>query len=235
MEIICQTCKSKLKVPDEKIPKDRDITVICPTCKGTISIEAKTDEKENQRGTDFGPQKLVSAVDHAKQTPSDTKTDIPTIEMSMEELIDFIEEEERRALICDDDKSHQDNLRLALKELGYRAAIGNDPKDVLEKIRFEHFDVIIIHDTFGSWLLSDNSVLNFIQPMPIATRRDIFVALIGNEYKTFDNMMAFSKSVNLVVNENDLSTIKPILKKAISENDKFYKIFKETLSSSGKA
>ena len=235
MEIICQTCKSKLKIPDEKIPQDRNINIICPTCKGTVCIEAKTDQKENQRGTDFGPQKLVSAVDHAKQTPSDIKTDISAIEMSMEELIDFIEEEEKRALICDDDKSHQDILRLALKELGYRAAIGNDHKDVLEKIRFEHFDVIILHDNFGSWLLSENSVLNFIQPMAIATRRDIFVTLIGNEYRTFDSMMAFSKSVNLVVKEDDLPTIKPILKKAISDNDKFYKIFKETLSSSGKA
>jgi hypothetical protein len=47
-------------------------------------------------------------------------------------------------------------------------------------------------------------------------------------------MMAFSKSANVVINQKDLSQIKNILRKSIPDNDRFYKVFKETLKALGK-
>jgi len=40
-------------------------------------------------------------------------------------------------------------------------------------------------------------------------------------------MMAFALSANLVVNEKDLGQLSMILKRAISENGRFYKVFME--------
>jgi len=71
--------------------------------------------------------------------------------------------------------------------------------------------------------------------MPMVTRRNIFVALMGSNFKTLNNMQAFQKSVNVVINEKDLGKMEDVLKKSVSENEIFYKVFKETLHSMGKA
>ena len=47
--------------------------------------------------------------------------------------------------------------------------------------------------------------------------------------------MAFSLSANAVINTKDMEKLHPILKKAISDNDKFYKIFMDTMKEMGKA
>ena len=47
-------------------------------------------------------------------------------------------------------------------------------------------------------------------------------------------MMAFVKSANLVINIKDLSNLKNIMKKSVADNDKFYKVFKESLRDAGK-
>jgi hypothetical protein len=48
-------------------------------------------------------------------------------------------------------------------------------------------------------------------------------------------MQAFQKSVNVVINEKDINKLEDVLKKSISEIEIFYKVFKETLQSMGKA
>jgi hypothetical protein len=50
-----------------------------------------------------------------------------------------------------------------------------------------------------------------------------------------DDMMAFAVSANVVINAKDLEKLFPILKKALSENEKFYKVFLDTLMETGKA
>ena len=49
------------------------------------------------------------------------------------------------------------------------------------------------------------------------------MALVGREFKTFDNAMAFARSVNVVVNVNDLPHLPAILKKGITDHVEFYR------------
>jgi hypothetical protein len=70
--------------------------------------------------------------------------------------------------------------------------------------------------------------------MPMTSRRKIFVALVGGNFKSTNSMQAFQHSVNLVVNEKDMGNIPLILKKTISANEAFYKVFKEILRDLGK-
>ncbi|MFH2012264.1 MAG: zinc-ribbon domain-containing protein [Pseudomonadota bacterium] len=200
MEIFCETCKAKFKIPDEKLPKDKLLNIPCPKCKGSISVDTRVLSEE----------------------PSE------------ETAIDFHEEGEKTALICDDKQSNLEILITSLKDLGYIPSVAKNVKDVLEKMKFTHYNLIVLNEEFGGGTPSDNPVLSHIQLMPIVTRRNVFFALIGKEYTTFNNMMAFSKSANLVINQKDLPQIKNILRKSIYDNDKFYKVFKETFKTLGK-
>ena len=81
MEIICNNCQSKFKVPDEKIPANRRATVACPKCKGKISLGP-------QKGSPGGSAGLAG-------TNSGNGYD------AAEKPFDFIEEEGLTALVCE--------------------------------------------------------------------------------------------------------------------------------------
>ena len=53
-------------------------------------------------------------------------------------------------------------------------------------------------------------------------------------FKTMDDMMAFALSANLVVNTKELDKLLAILKRALSDYEKFYKVFMDTLVEVGK-
>ncbi len=47
MNVTCDHCKTKLTIPDNKIPKDRDSIFKCPKCKEQIKIPAIKPENQN--------------------------------------------------------------------------------------------------------------------------------------------------------------------------------------------
>jgi hypothetical protein len=75
----------------------------------------------------------------------------------------------------------------------------------------------------------------YINQLSMSIRRRIFLTLIGEDLKTMDEMQAFSLSANLVVNINDIKNLSFIMKKALKEHEKFYKVFMDTLAELGKA
>ena len=50
-----------------------------------------------------------------------------------------------------------------------------------------------------------------------------------------DHMMAYALSANAVIHSKDMERLSTILKKSISDNEKFYKVFMDTLVEVGKA
>jgi predicted Zn finger-like uncharacterized protein len=225
MEILCKGCKTKFRIPDEKIPKDKVLSVTCPKCKNKITVSAKA-----QAESDESPQ------DPSREArPTKTNVSPPTLTPEIDEAkVLFFGEDIKTALVCDDLPENQDILQKALKELDYHVQVTTTAEGALDKIRFNRYDAIILNEEFAGCSSLDNPILKQIQPMPMATRRDIFFALIGKEFRTFDNMIAFSKSANLVINADDLTNIKKILNNALAENEKFYKVFKEILKEAGK-
>jgi CheY-like chemotaxis protein len=147
----------------------------------------------------------------------------------------IIIEDVKAALVCDDGTERQKTLEGALKELGYQVQIAASPEDMYDRVKYNHYEVIFLHDTFGGGNSENNEVLDFIQSMPIAARRKIMVALAGGSYTTLDHMAAFTQSVDIVMNEADIPEAKAVLKKSITSNYMFYKVYNEILRDSGKA
>lgn len=151
----------------------------------------------------------------------------------MPEIEDY-EEGFKTALICDDNPETQDFISSSLKSLNYKIDISTSSADTFEKIKFNQYDVIILNENFAGSTPENNEVLKFFQNMPMVSRRHIFLALIGQNFKTLDNMAAFSKSVNAVINKSDMENLTNILKKSIADNEQFYKVYKEILRKLGK-
>jgi CheY-like chemotaxis protein len=143
-------------------------------------------------------------------------------------------QEPRLALVCVDAADRLAPVHSALRELGYTVHVSSSAPDALERIRKNTYEVIVLDEGFHGATEHDNAVLQALQGMPMSIRRYIFVVLMGRRSGTFDHMMAFAQSVNLVLQVSDLSQLKAILTRGIGDNDRFYRVYREVLREVGK-
>ncbi len=134
------------------------------------------------------------------------------------------------ALICGSIDETRNLITSALQEQKYKVEFSAGSNETFEKLRFNQYDAIILNEGFDE----NNEVLKHFQNMPMSARRHIFFVLVGENFKTLDNMTAFSKSVNLVVNKQDIPDLANILKKSIADYDQFYMVYKEIMRKLGK-
>jgi len=138
------------------------------------------------------------------------------------------------ALICMKERDATESLKRGLKGMDFGLTEAKSAEDALEKMRFNQYDLIIIEEGFNG-ALSEDRVLTEIKNMGVAQRRRLFVALFGDKWKSADEMLAFTLSVNLLINRGDLREIEDILYQGMVKNRKFYKVFNELREAIGKA
>ena len=140
----------------------------------------------------------------------------------------------RLVLVCVDDVSRQSVIKAALEQLGFAMYAAKSTEEAVERLRRDTFEIAVVDEQFQGSSAADNDVLQALLNMPMSIRRYMYVVLLGRAYKTFDNMAAFARSVNVVVNLNDLPHLPAILRKGITENNEFYRVFREMLAEVGK-
>ena len=148
---------------------------------------------------------------------------------------DFIEAESETAIICESDPQMKDAVNAALKELGYQITEASSARDALKRMRFHVYDVVVLNEIFDAPNPDANDVLTYLQGLSMDVRRQMFVSLVSGRYRTMDNMAAFRRSVNLVVNPSNMEDVGKVLKRGISDNTSFYRVFHEAQRKAGKA
>ena len=144
------------------------------------------------------------------------------------------EEASRPALVCVDLDDRQAAVTSALEELGYTIEVAPDAEEAIDRMRKTAYTVIVVDERFGGATPLDNLVLKTLAGMSMTTRRYIFVVLIAAGVVTLDHATAFARSVNAVVSDTDLGQLMPILRRAVADNDAFYRVFREVLLAAGK-
>ena len=232
MEVTCENCNTKLNIPDEKIPEGQKVRVSCPKCKHKITFgkRAPASEEEHAETGKFH-LKFIE-----KESPEPTEDESYSYDdYSDDEALDFFEEGTKLALVMDSDKGRSEKIRAAVAELDYKIVASDNTRDATGKLRFHQFDLIVLTDGFDGQKIDQSPILNYMNRMSMSARRRIFLALMGEDFKTTDNMMAFALSANLVINLKEVDQLSTILKRAISENEKFFKVFMDALVEEGKA
>jgi CheY-like chemotaxis protein len=148
---------------------------------------------------------------------------------------DFVGEGGATALVCETDQAVREKLIDGLKGMGCQITAPATAKDALKAMRFHVFDVIVLNEAFDAAGPEANSVLQYLEGMAMTTRRRIFVALLSARHRTMDNMAAFNRSVNIVINLKSIEDAGKIIKQGLADNKAFYHIFQETLQKMGKA
>jgi predicted Zn finger-like uncharacterized protein len=216
MDIQCDKCGGKFKIADEKVPAGKTMSLSCPTCKNRLSVTAPD---PNAPPVDKAPG--AGAFGFAEMAEESSTYD------ASDKPFDFIEEEGETALICATEPQIKEPIKKVLEYLEYHISDATDTRDALKKMRYHQFDTIVIDETFGSRNPDANSLLIYMERLKMKVRRDIFVVLLTKRFKTMDHMAEFKRSVNMIVNLNDVNHFEKILTRGLSEYHQFYHIYKE--------
>ena len=234
MEVHCKQCNAKLSIPDEKIPKDQKIKISCPKCKNKITLTPELISTSGSR-SHYETGKFYLKFLESKSGSASEKEGYTYKDYSEDDALHFFEENTKLALVMDTGRGHSGKIKSAVEELGYKYISTADTRDAIGKMRFHHFDLIVLSDGFDGQPIERSPILNYLNNVSMSVRRRIFVALLSDKFKTMDNMMAFAMSANAVINLTDMQRLSPVLKKAISDHERFYKIFMGGLVEEGKA
>lgn len=230
MEIICDQCNRKLNIPDEKLPEGRKVTVTCPGCKNKLSVKRKPETDEDESSFGFaagdGEEKAENHSDFGFGLSDDYDTPDRTFE--------FIEDEGKTALICEEDNAIKEIIKPVLDFMEYHIVETDNARDAIKKMRYNAFSLIIMNEEFDTRDPDANGVMIYLSRMQMLERRKMFVALLSRRFYTMDHMMELNQSVNLIINLKNLNDIEKILKRGISDNDMFYRLYMENLKSIGR-
>ena len=199
-------------MPDEKIPAGKRATVPCPKCKGKISLGPPKDSP----GGGFDGGNSGNGYDAA------------------EKPFDFIDEEGLTALVCESNPLVRKTIISALDVLDYQITEAESTRDALKRMRYHNYDLFVINENFDTDNPDSNGILLYLERLGMLVRRNMFVALVSDRFRTMDNMMALNKSANLVINSKNIDDIGKILSRGITDNEYFYRIYKGTLKEVGK-
>ena len=161
------------------------------------------------------------------QAETETETDADAYE-SPDVPFSFSEEEGKTALVCEPDPMARKQITTALDLLEYHQTVVDTTREALKRMRFHDFDLIVINEEFDTNNPDTNGVLIYIERLEMAVRRNIFVVLISRRFRTKDNMMTLNRSVNLIANIANIDEIGAIIQNGTTENEFFYRIYKES-------
>lgn len=148
---------------------------------------------------------------------------------------DYRDMDSNTSMICENDASIRQKVRENLKTLNFNIIEPTTFKEALKYTTFQTFNVIVVNENFDTGKDGVNKVLKYLEGLPMSVRRQIFVVLISSTFATMDYMNTLNKSVNLIINKDEISELGMILKKEMEENEYFYHVFRDFQRKLGKA
>jgi predicted Zn finger-like uncharacterized protein len=223
MELRCDDCRAVIQIPDERVPPNSTFRLNCPRCQRKITASIKTSENRGEGQADPG---LPPSLTEKPPLPSDDPHDV------LPEAMDRLQPGQASALLCINRDECCHELKVMLEALGYVVDIPTTPDQALQRLRFNQYHIVLLDDHFEG--KSPNPVTEYLAGLNMHVRRDMFVVLIGERFKTADHLQAFMESVDFILHSDDLPHLATFLTRGLNEHERFYKVFTQCLIEAGK-
>lgn len=218
MDITCDSCQSLFRIADEKVPEDKTAFFKCPKCQNRIPVPPVVKAPEAGDAAPLGDDFFSFDEEDGESYDASVKP------------FDFVEEEGKTALLCEPDPMIKKAVTPVLDVLEYRVKDVNNSRDALKTMRYHRYDLIVVNEYFDTNDPDANGVLIYLERLNMAIRRNIFVAMISNRFRTMDHMKAFQKSVNMVVNVDNIADFDKIVRRGMADFGIFYQVYKECMA-----
>jgi CheY-like chemotaxis protein len=199
-----------LTIPDERLPKGKLVTAVCPRCKGPISIDMTADAP----------------------TPAPP---MPSPPLPAEEPKGYQEGGQPLALVCVNVPAERLQVINILRQIGYAPHSSKDSGEAIGRLRFSAYAIVVLFDGFDPPGQDGPSIQSYLANMGMTSRRNIHVVLIDPSRASNDQRAAFAHSVDLVLHPDDLPHFAEALGHSKAEKEIRYRVLKESLRAMGKA
>jgi hypothetical protein len=151
-------------------------------------------------------------------------------------------QKEMALLFVENINVHQ-KLCKALEELSYQTSSrASITEKAAEMVKNASYRVIILEDGMQSIPIRENCLYQEMCRLPMRSRRNIFLILVGKEVKHLSFMTAFSMNANLLLNtgrieKEELAAMTTVLRQVISWHTRMYQVYhktKERIDQSGR-
>jgi len=220
MEIVCRDCGNRCRIPDEKVPPGGMVSIKCPKCDRRLEINTQSEARGVTQVRSL--ETLVNEVESRTYDAS-------------EKPFDYVHAGVQTALLCENDSAVRQKIHDVVEDMNYHVVEAASARNALKYMRFHTYNLVVVNETFDADGPDSNHVLQYVVQLPMSIRGNTFIVLLSDSLKTMDNMTAFNKSVNLVVNLQNIDDMESILKGALAEHEEFYQVFKESLKKTGRA
>ncbi len=214
MNVTCPHCKTKLNLPDDKVPKQRDSSFKCPKCKGVVQVKASPSPP---------PQ------------PSEPREDSGHLTLGGGDGL-FRRSTRAQAMICMPESEIRNQLTAAIQRLGFSVDFPKNFQQAFKNLEYNNYPLVVVDDAFDT----DRQMAVHMTEMDMSLRRRICLVRVTLGEETGNAMAALHSSVNAVIRTRDIQEeddlyIEDILNTALTEHEKFYAIFNDSMKAAGKA
>jgi CheY-like chemotaxis protein len=223
MEIRCEECRTVTQIPDERVPQNITFRLNCPRCKRKILVITKTTNSLGERRTDVSLDEATAGVTSLGN--DDTVDELP-------DAMDNFSPGQLAALVCMNQVESRGEVKSMLEGLGYVVDMPAATAQALKRLRFNQYHLMLLDDDFEG--KSPHPIADYLAGLNMNIRREMFVVLIGQRFKSADHLQAFMESVNLLLHPDDLPQLVIFLSRGLREHERFYKVFTECLIEAGK-
>ncbi len=203
MNITCDNCMARLNIPDDKLPREKPSVFKCPKCREKVTVNP----------SEKGPLPEPDVV-----------APVPPVRR---------ESENRKALVCVNDKELAESFRHTLARDEHLTRVAENTASALKLMEYKMFELLIVDESFDGGR-GAGKLLHHVNGLDMSVRRRICVILLSRKLDTANSMAAMHMSVNYIINHNDIENFENILFTALQEHRDMYSVFREAMDRTGK-
>jgi len=240
--------RQKIEAALAALPAGKTLKVSCPHCRRPMELspaggpggpevlkdvlysEHTGDEDQAAMGIVQAYQERPQPVSLPPEAPK--PPDITWLASGVYDEKEVIEDVPRALILVADEQVNAAVTR-ALAGLGYLVTSVRAAEEAIDKMRFMHFDAVVLHSRFEGGEVDDSLFHRHMREMSMARRRYILYVLIGPEFQTLYDLEALASSANLVVNDQDAPQFALVLKKSLHDYRQLFAPFLEALRQYG--
>lgn len=212
----CTQCGHKITIDDAKVP-ERAFQVKCPKCQTLVKFPGK--------GAAEPAASELPAVDAPAAPPSEEMRAQMMAQARRELTLGDTAPSGTRALVALPDKGMAGAITLTLTRLGHHVDTLDDWAEGGRLMEQGLYDVIVTARVAGTE--GRESLYQRLNRLNPEARRNLFVVLVGNEFKTGDGTQAWACLADLVVNAKDAAASDTVFRATIGERTRLYQVFFE--------
>jgi hypothetical protein len=221
IKLVCTKCQSTISASEEMLSREDSLKLQCPVCHGSVALE-KGDQSDacQASGVDLAASPSGSQSESIHQSDEVTPLHLTAVGG-------------RVALVCIRDPDRSERVAQVINRLDFHVIVAQKPTSALAKLEDHRCDLILLDEEYGLGELSENPVLVYLQRIPMAVRRKSFLCLLSQKALTLDQMAAFRKGANLILNSQDVEKIPLILDRLLKDHQTFYAVLYDELGKRG--